>query len=135
MALETLDGVKNIGGLNLICMDDLKKESPELFNESGSMDYKIFEEKIRPFNFIYLRKDVNSLSFTLQKGPVKEVGLNGCQVDTLIEAARLILVGFQSKFPCKENAQAITKLELALYWLEERTKNREARGVEGFNKA
>lgn len=35
------------------------------------------------------------------------------------------------KFPCKENACAITKLQESLFWLEERTRNRTARGVEG----
>lgn len=36
-----------------------------------------------------------------------------------------------SKFPCRENSLAITKLQEALMWLEERTKDREDRGVEG----
>lgn len=35
------------------------------------------------------------------------------------------------KFPCRENALAITKLEEALLWLEARTKARVQRGVEG----
>ncbi len=39
------------------------------------------------------------------------------------------------KFPCKENACAITKLEEALHWLESRTKNRVKRGVYGTNNA
>lgn len=35
------------------------------------------------------------------------------------------------KFPCRENAIAITKLEEALMWLEKRTRDRVERGVEG----
>lgn len=35
------------------------------------------------------------------------------------------------KFPCRENALAITKCEEALMWLNRRTANRVARGVEG----
>ena len=35
------------------------------------------------------------------------------------------------KFPCRENAIAITKLEEALLWLNHRTAQRQARGVEG----
>jgi hypothetical protein len=35
------------------------------------------------------------------------------------------------KFPCRENAIAITNLEQALMWLEKRTRDRVARGVEG----
>jgi hypothetical protein len=37
----------------------------------------------------------------------------------------------QQKFPCRENALAITKLDEALMWLNRRTENRKARGVEG----
>lgn len=37
----------------------------------------------------------------------------------------------QSKFPCRENAVAITHFETGLLWLEKRTAERLARGVEG----
>lgn len=37
----------------------------------------------------------------------------------------------QSKFPCRENAIAITHIETALLWLEKRTTDRMERGVEG----
>jgi len=37
----------------------------------------------------------------------------------------------QDKFPCRENAIVITKLEESLMWLEKRTRDRVARGVEG----
>lgn len=42
--------------------------------------------------------------------------------------------GLQEKFPCRENAIATTYLEEALMWLEKRTANRKARGVEGTHK-
>ena len=35
-----------------------------------------------------------------------------------------------NKFPCKENAQAIVKMEEALMWFNERTSKRIAQGVE-----
>ncbi len=37
----------------------------------------------------------------------------------------------QEKFPCRENATVITKLEESLMWLEKRTRDRQNRGVEG----
>lgn len=37
----------------------------------------------------------------------------------------------QTLFPCKENACAITKMQEAKMWFEERTRNRLARNVEG----
>lgn len=41
----------------------------------------------------------------------------------------------QEKFPCRENAIVITKLEESLMWLEKRTADRQARGVEGKHQA
>jgi hypothetical protein len=38
------------------------------------------------------------------------------------------------KFPCRENAIVITKLEESLMWLNKRTRDRMARGVEGSHK-
>lgn len=37
----------------------------------------------------------------------------------------------QAKFPCRENAIVVTHLETGLLWLEKRTADRKARGVEG----
>lgn len=134
MALETLKGVEEIDGFKVVVMDELRDKYPEKFNESGSMDYKWFEKDIRPHNFIYVRHDVNSLSFTIQNGPIKEKGINGCQVDTIIAAAKVILEGLNRTFPCDANKWACEDLQSALLHLEKRKKDRESRGVEGFNK-
>jgi hypothetical protein len=57
---------------------------------------------------------------------------NGAFVEGVIEAARQRLEFFQeSKFRCRENALAITKLEEALHWLNHRTAKREELQVEG----
>ena len=131
MALETLKGVEKIDGFDVVVMDDLREKFPEKFNESGAMDWQWFEKDIRPNHFIYVRQDKNSLSFTLQDGPVKENGINGCQVDTVIEAAKIIIEGLNKQFPCRENAIALTKLDETLMWLAKRKADREIRGVEG----
>lgn len=133
VALETLIGVKKLDGEDVVVMDELREKFPEKFNESGAMDYKWFEADIRPKHHIYVRNDVNSISFTIQNGPIKEVGKNGCQLTALICAAKAMLEGLNAKFPCRENSVTITKLEEALMWQEKRTKDREARGVEGTN--
>lgn len=134
MALKTLNGVKKLGEFDVVVMDDLREKFPEKFNESGAMDWQWFESEIRPSNFIYVRHDKNSLSFTLQNGPVKENGVNGCQVDTVIEAAKAIIEGLNKNFPCRENSMVITKLDEALMWLNIRKQDRMARGVEGENR-
>lgn len=135
MALDTLKGIKKLGEFPIVVMDDLRALHPDKFNDTGAMDYKWFEKEIRPHHFVYVRHDVHSLSFTLQHGPVKEVGVNGCQVDTVIEAAKTILEGLNRQFPCRENSIAITHLDDALHWLEHRKKDREKRSVEGLSKA
>lgn len=57
---------------------------------------------------------------------------NGAFVETVIDAARQRIEAYQaSKFKCRENALAITKLEEALHWLNARTNRREAQNVEG----
>lgn len=133
MALETLKGLKKLGDFNVVRMDELRNEFPEKFNVAGGMDYTWFEKEIRPTNFIYVRHDVNSIAFTLQRGPVKEVGVNGCQVDQLIQAAAAVIHGLNEKFPCAENAKVLYNLNQALCHLEQRTRDRQARAVEGTN--
>lgn len=132
---EALKKIKEMMGEDVVVMDELRDKYPEKFTPSGQMDWKWFESEVRPNKHIYVRLDKHSLSFTLQNGPIKEVGKNGCQVDAIIEAAKIILEVFNKKFPCRENSCAITKLDEALLWLYARTKGREDRGVEGTNNA
>lgn len=131
MALETLRDINFIDGFQVVVMDRLREKFPEKFNQSGQMDYEWFEAEIRPNAFIYVREDKNSLSFTLQKGPVGEEDFNGCQVDTVIAAAKIMIEGLNERVPCRENVLAITKLDEALMWLKKRKEDRESRGVEG----
>lgn len=135
MALETLKDVTEIDGFKVANMDKLKEEFPALVEPSGQLNWEKFEKDVRPTHPIQYRPDKNSISFTLQNGPIKEVGVNGCQVDTLIATALRIIHGLNEKFPCRENSLAETKLAEALHWLDARKRNREKRGVEGTNQA
>lgn len=70
-----------------------------------------------------------------QNGPIKEAGVNGVTHEALLAILIDRLRGFQSgAFKCRENAIALTHLEDALMWLQKRTRERVARGVEGENK-
>lgn len=133
MALETLKDVSEIGGFDVVVMDELREKYPERFTESGQMDWKWFETEVRPNKFIYVRHDKNSISFTIQNGPIKENGVNGCQVLTLIQTAEKIIEELDNKFPCRENSKTLLHLRQAIEAQEERTANREKRGVEGKN--
>tara|TARA_R110000782_G_scaffold258818_1_gene348922 strand:+ start:194 stop:517 length:324 start_codon:yes stop_codon:yes gene_type:complete len=62
---------------------------------------------------------------------IKNNGQNGAFIEDVITAAIERIEYFNdSKFRCRENSVAITKLEEALMWLRYRTSNRETQGVE-----
>lgn len=70
-----------------------------------------------------------------QKGPVKEFGVNGCHNEDLIAIVIDRLRGFQKgNLACSKNTRAIELLQDALRFLNRRTEDRKARGVEGTNK-
>jgi len=57
---------------------------------------------------------------------------NGAFVETVIKAAKTRIEFYQlSRFSCRENAIAITKLDEALHWLNHRTSRRECDCTEG----
>jgi hypothetical protein len=69
-----------------------------------------------------------------QSGPIKEHGVNGVQVEDLIDVALERMHTLNKKQACRENSLAITKLEEARHWLDHRTAARRAQGVEGTSK-
>lgn len=81
------------------------------------------------------------LSIVWQNGPLVDPNTgerrepNGCFVETVIEAALNRMNFYQeTKFRCRHNALAITKLEEALHWLKARTEERQEQGIEGTHK-
>ena len=56
---------------------------------------------------------------------------DGTTNEEVLEALIDRISFLQSKFPCKENACCITKLQEGLMWLEKRTSDRIKRNVEG----
>ncbi len=67
-----------------------------------------------------------------QNGPVKEAGYNGSSHEALLAVLLDRMEGFQSgQFANPANAMALNKLEEARLWLNKRTMDRVARGVEG----
>lgn len=69
-----------------------------------------------------------------QNGPIQEAGVNGISNEALLAIVEDRLLGFQSgPYACRENALALTKIQEAMMWLQKRTRDRLARGVEGTN--
>ncbi len=76
----------------------------------------------------------NVVTFTIQDGPINEVGVNGIQVTDMLEYVKEVYKSLNTAFPCRENSLTITKIEEAIHWQDARTKDRQERGVEGHNK-
>ena len=58
---------------------------------------------------------------------------DGTTIEDVLEVLIDRLNYLQAKFPCRENAIVITKLEESLMWLNKRTADRMKRNVEGKN--
>lgn len=75
---------------------------------------------------------VQALLINFQNGPINEVGVNGITHEALLAILIDRMEGFQvGPYACRENALALAKLEEAQMWLQKRTRDRMARGVEG----
>jgi len=67
-----------------------------------------------------------------QNGPIAEHGVNGISGEALLAIVIDRMRCFQAgPYACRDNAVALTKLEESLMWLQKRTRDRMARGVEG----
>ena len=73
-----------------------------------------------------------NLHIHFQNGPIQEHGVNGVTQEALLAIVIDRLRSFQAgPYACRENAIALTSCEEALMWLQNRTRGRIARGVEG----
>jgi len=72
------------------------------------------------------------LQFIEKQGPEPLRTINDGTTNEEVLAMLIDRLRFlQAKFPCRENAIALTHFETGLMWLNERTKERQTRGVEG----
>ena len=77
---------------------------------------------------------ITQCEILFQNGPINEVGVNGITQEVLLAIVADRLRSFQAgQFACRENALALTKIEEAMHWLQQRTIARMRRGVEGTN--
>jgi len=97
---------------------------------------KTFETVGEKFNNDNIKIDEESsqIWIQIQDGPIKEVGVNGEQIDMIGKIWLEIIKEFNLIYPCEENKQSIKYIEEALMWQHKRTINRTKRGVEGLNK-
>jgi len=79
----------------------------------------------------YIKVGGSSVVFTIQDGPIGEVGLNGVQAVDMLIFTKNLFESLNRAFPCDENQETINHLNKAINFQHQRTANREDRGVEG----
>ncbi len=77
-------------------------------------------------------EEAHKVVILFQNGPIPTNGNNGVTIEALLAIAADRLRSFQAgPFACKANACALTHIEEAMHWLQQRTIERMRRGVEG----
>jgi hypothetical protein len=90
--------------------------------------------RVEPITDSHPQGAINPCEIKFQNGPIGLNGVNGISQEALLAVVIDRLRCFQSgPYACRDNAVALTKCEEALMWLQRRTRERMARGVEGTN--
>lgn len=137
--METLEGLKTINGERVLHLYGADENDPGLAcfaRDGGEVESASWKEYdvIRNDYPICICHNLNSISFKIQNGPIKENGKNGCQVTDMVAVSNHIYKELNRKYPSPENDITISSIDVALKAQELRTRNRELRGVEGYNK-
>lgn len=122
-----------VNGLNeALCIKVL--DEPGQGNACHEYAITFYDEKYKAERSPISEKHGRNCIISFQNGPIAEVGVNGISNEALLAIVEDRLLGFQSgPFACRENAVALTKLQESMMWLQKRTRDRMARGVEGTN--
>lgn len=95
----------------------------------------VLDEPNHEYEVCFSSNMMDNCIIGFQKGPPAE-SINGLSNEVLLAIVEDRLAGFQEgPFKCRENAIALTKIQEALMWLQKRTRDRAARGVEGTQAA
>lgn len=104
------------------------KFSEELFVQSDFIKADTNEGRSKSSK----KEPIDFIDIKFQEGTVEENGVNGAQIEDVIDVLVDRLNSFQrGKLPCRENAFAVKHLEEAQNWLYRRTIERKKQGAEG----
>lgn len=95
-------------------------------------------EAVKQNEYCKYDSDTGEFTIKLQHGAKKEVGVNGGDINELIWLYKDILTKFNSGdggFKCCQNDAILALCDCILELAAQRTQDRTARGVEGYNKA
>ena len=102
----------------------------KVLTEGHRYELENFENKEVAGQIIQFIEKVPSGNVGQESTVLKTVN-DGTTNEEMLEVLINRMNSLQSKFPCRENAIVITKLEESLMWLNKRTADRQKRGVEG----
>lgn len=106
------------GASHVYIVEGVNEDGHPWFRRGGELDIEWQADKLLAF----------------QKGPIKEVGVNGITNEAVLAILIDRLEGFQAGcYACRENGVALSHLRMALSVLHERTARRKAEGTEGTN--
>lgn len=108
-----ITGLAGLTGVGVTAPEEVNKYTLLNFKKNKETDAKEFQQVI----FFKMNTD----------GSYE----NGTTLEEMLRVSIERLQDLNCKFSCRENSLAITKMEEALMWLNKRTANRMARGVEG----
>lgn len=123
-----INSIKDLKSVS--CGGEIMTHNDRPLFTDGSVDWDLFDHMRESDHPLCIDHDKDMISFKMMTKPASEGG-RGCQFTDLIEVALHQLKYLNGKFPCRESSITITKLQEALMWQEQRTKDRLSRAVEG----
>ena len=116
-----------VTGSNPVLTTHFKTMIMQVLTEGHKYVAANFEDKILGQTIQFIHKEPKGEGQVQELVTVSDGTTNEEILEILIDRMNYL----QSKFPCRENAIVITKLEESLMWLNKRTADRVKRNVEG----
>ena len=107
-------------------------ESIQYIDEIPVRDANFVDDQ--PIKFLTKEGELRAV-IGMQSGPVGKYGVNGLQVDDILEFAVRELRQLNKGLPCRDTSIAITHVEDAILRLKRRRELRQQQGVEGTNQS
>ena len=133
---ELVDAERNIGntlitGSNPVLTTHFKTIIMQVLTAGHKYVATNFEDKTSGQTIQFIHKEPKGEGQVQELITISDGTTNEEVLEVLIDRMNYL----QAKFPCRENAIVITKLEESLMWLNKRTADRVTRNVEGKHSA
>ena len=131
MQLIDLSVQSNTGSTPVLTTNKFKKSNMQVLTAGHKYVATNLEDKTSGQTIQFIHKEPKGEGQVQELVTISDGTTNEGVLEVLIDRMNYL----QSKFPCRENAIVITKLEESLMWLNKRTDDRVTRNVEGKHSA